>query len=118
MLSGHLAKQWKEALHPAVDGALIDQEAALGQPFTDFGVTEAVAHVPADRNGDDVIREGATRERQTRAPGVGGHEILALAHFRYCWQMQLELRTEGEEAGESRMLGRGFGRARQPLTQA
>src|SRR5713101_2383219 len=32
--------------------------------------------------------------------------------------MQLELRTQGEEAGESRMLGRGFGRARQPLTQA
>jgi len=31
------------ALDAAIDGALIHQDAAPGKPFTDFGVTEAVA---------------------------------------------------------------------------
>jgi hypothetical protein len=63
ILASYLAEQRQIALHPAVNGALIDQDAALGQPFTDFGVTEALAQIPADGQGDDVVREGATRER-------------------------------------------------------
>ena len=46
----------------AVDGAQVDQDAALGQPLTDFRVTEAVAHVSAYGEGDYVVRKGATRE--------------------------------------------------------
>src|SRR5205823_3956442 len=38
------------------------------QLFTDFGITEAVAHVPPDRQGDDVVRKGAARECRTRTP--------------------------------------------------
>ena len=60
-----LAKQRQIALHPAIDGALIDQDAAFGQPFADFRVTEAVAHIPADGQGDDVVGKGAARERRT-----------------------------------------------------
>jgi hypothetical protein len=62
VLAGSLAEQRQIALHPAIDRALIDEDAALHQPFTDFGVAEAVTHVPADGEGDDVVRERATRE--------------------------------------------------------
>src|SRR6266536_1427789 len=63
VLAGDLAEEWQEPLHPAIDGALINQDAALGQPFTDFCVTEAVAYIPADGERDDVVGERATRER-------------------------------------------------------
>jgi hypothetical protein len=63
VLTGHLAEQRQEALHPAIYGALVDQDAALLQPFTDFGVTEAVAYIPANGQDDDVVGERATRER-------------------------------------------------------
>src|SRR6266536_5379523 len=69
VLARHLAEQREEALYPAVDGALVDQDAALGQPFSDFGVTEAVAHVPTDSQDDNLVRKGATRKRRSRAPG-------------------------------------------------
>ena len=54
----------------AVDGALVDQDAALGQPLTDFCVTEAVAHVPADSEVDYVPgkarHENAESERRVK----------------------------------------------------
>ena len=56
--SSNLAEHWQEALHPALDSALVDQEATLGQPFAHLRVTEAIAHVPADGQGDDLVRKG------------------------------------------------------------
>src|SRR5215470_5575222 len=38
--SRRLAKQRKEALHPAINDALIDQHAALGKPLAHFGVAQ------------------------------------------------------------------------------
>src|SRR5215468_7043441 len=67
VFSRRLAKQRKEALHPAIDGALIDQDAALGQPLADLGVAQPVAHIRAHGQGDDVVWEAAARERRTRA---------------------------------------------------
>jgi hypothetical protein len=48
-LQGHFPEQRKEALDPTIDGAPINNEAALGEPFDTIGVTQAVADVPADR---------------------------------------------------------------------
>jgi hypothetical protein len=62
VLAGYLPEQRQIALHPAIDSALIDEDAALRQPFTDFGVAEAITHVPADGQGDDVVWKRATRE--------------------------------------------------------
>src|SRR6266542_825942 len=68
-LASCLAKQRQIALHPAKDGALIDKDAAFGQPFANFRVTKAVAHIPASGEGNNVVRKGAARERRTRASG-------------------------------------------------
>jgi hypothetical protein len=57
ILASYLAEERQIALHPAIDGALISEDAALGRPFTDFSVTEAIAHVPADGRGNDVVRD-------------------------------------------------------------
>jgi hypothetical protein len=66
-LASCLVGQRQIALHPAIDGALIYQDAAFGQPFADFRVTEAVAHIPANGEGNNVVWRGAARERRTRA---------------------------------------------------
>jgi hypothetical protein len=41
----------------------MDEDAALRQPFTDFGIAEAVTYIPADGQSDDVVWEPATGER-------------------------------------------------------
>jgi hypothetical protein len=48
--ASRVLEERQEALHPAVDGALIDEDAAFGQPFTDFGVTKAVPRGPIFRH--------------------------------------------------------------------
>ena len=63
VLASHLAERRQKALHPAIDRALIDQDSVLGQPVTDFGVAEAIAHIPADGQGNDVVQKAAARER-------------------------------------------------------
>lgn len=57
------------ALDPAVDRALIDQDPALSHPFADLGVAQPKADVPADSQRDDIVVEGAIRERRCRATG-------------------------------------------------
>ena len=59
--SRSLSEERKEALHPPIDRALVNEDAALGQPLADFGVTEPLTHVPADRQRDDVVGEGTPR---------------------------------------------------------
>lgn len=46
------------ALDPAIDRAPVNDEAALREPLDDIRIAQPVADVPADRQGDHVIREG------------------------------------------------------------
>jgi hypothetical protein len=62
VIACYLVEQRQVVLHPAVDGALIDQDAAFGQQFTDLDVAESVAR----GQGDDVVWKPATGERGTR----------------------------------------------------
>ena len=47
-LASHVATPWQEALDPPLAGALVDQDAALGQPLAHLGGAESVAHLPAN----------------------------------------------------------------------
>src|SRR6185503_1489802 len=67
VLASHLTEQWQEALDPAVDRALVHQDAALGQPLADLRVAQSVADVPMYSQGDDVVGEGTARKRLARA---------------------------------------------------
>jgi hypothetical protein len=49
-------------LDPAVDGDVIDSDAALGQQFLDVPVGQSVAQVPADRDRDHLPREPEASE--------------------------------------------------------
>ena len=62
MDTGSVAKQREEALDPSIDGAAVDGQTTLGEPLNDISVAQAVANVPADREGDDIIRETMMRE--------------------------------------------------------
>ncbi len=42
MGTGRLSEQWEEALDPALDGAAINDQPALGEPRDDIGVAEPV----------------------------------------------------------------------------
>jgi hypothetical protein len=44
---GGIGEQGREALHPAVDGDVIDLDAALGEQFLNVPVGQAEAQVPA-----------------------------------------------------------------------
>lgn len=47
VLASYVAKQGQKALHPPVDGALVDQDPALGQPLAHLGVTGVRQTIPA-----------------------------------------------------------------------
>jgi hypothetical protein len=51
---GRLAQQRCEPHDPAVDGDVVDLDAALGEQFFDVAVGEAKAEVPADRQHDHI----------------------------------------------------------------
>jgi hypothetical protein len=51
-----------EALHPPVNGDVIDLHAALGEQFFDIAVRQAVPQVPAHRQQDHVRREPESSE--------------------------------------------------------
>jgi len=59
-----LDDQRGEALHPTVDGAVIDVHATLSEELFDIGVRESVAEVPAHRRQDHVRWEPEARGRQ------------------------------------------------------
>jgi len=46
---GFLDELRGEALHPPVDGDVVDGDAALGHQFLDVTIGEAIPQVPADR---------------------------------------------------------------------
>ena len=53
-----------EALHPPVDGDVINGDTALGQQFLDVTVRQAVPQVPADRDRDHLRREPEASEHR------------------------------------------------------
>ena len=62
MRTGSFAKQWQETLDPAINRAAVHDKTALGEPLDKVGLTQAVADVPADRQGDDIIRKAMVRK--------------------------------------------------------
>jgi hypothetical protein len=52
--SGSLGEQRREPLHPAVDGDVVDLDAAFGEQFFDVAEGQAETQVPADRQHDHV----------------------------------------------------------------
>jgi hypothetical protein len=61
-----VGQQWRGPLHPAVDGDVVDLDAALGEEFFDVAVGQAEAQLPADRNDDDIGWEAEAGERRAR----------------------------------------------------
>ena len=59
VLAGHFTEQRQEASDPAVDRALIDQDATLSQPLADFGVAQSVTDVLPHGQHNDLVSEGA-----------------------------------------------------------
>jgi len=61
--AGGVGQQGREALDPAVDGDVVNFNAAFGEQFYDVSVREAEAEVPADGQDDHVGREPEAGER-------------------------------------------------------
>jgi hypothetical protein len=62
---GRLSQQWREALDPAVDGGVVDLDAALGEQLLDIAVGQREAQVPPHRQHDDVWVGSRSRRRRT-----------------------------------------------------
>jgi hypothetical protein len=83
---GGLGQQRREAQDPAVDGDVVDLDAAFDQELFDVTVGQAVAQVPADRDGDDLGWEaeaGEGRPRswsRARTTGAHGPAVSPLGH--------------------------------------
>jgi len=45
---GSVGREWRESLHPPIDGDVVDLNAAFGEQFLDVAVGEAKAQIPAD----------------------------------------------------------------------
>ena len=54
MVSGNEA--WGKGADPIVNRAVVDVHAALGKPFSELGIAEAVVEIPAHCQGYDLIR--------------------------------------------------------------
>jgi hypothetical protein len=88
--SGCLGQQRREWLGPAVDGDVIDLDAAFGEQLLDVAVRQREAQGPADRQHDHVGREAEAGEgRSADASGAGSGELswrqsacTGLAHSR------------------------------------
>lgn len=73
-----------ERLDPGIDGARIDAYATFGQPRGDIGVTQAIAEIPADRQGDDVIREAVAMIAEPDRAGIRRLQPLQRYSCRPC----------------------------------
>src|SRR3712207_7108540 len=58
-----------EGAHPGINGARVDADAALSQPFGHISIAEAIAEIPADGEHDDVLREPIPTEGGLRPLG-------------------------------------------------
>jgi hypothetical protein len=59
---GGVSQQRREPQHPAVDGEVVDLNAALGQQFLNVAIGQAEAQVPAHRPHDHIGREAEASE--------------------------------------------------------
>ncbi len=59
-------EQWEKVLDPALDRAALHHEAALGEPLHDIGLPQAIAHIPAHGERDQIIGKRVARERTRR----------------------------------------------------
>jgi hypothetical protein len=88
---GGVGQQWCEPLHPAVDGDVVDLDAALGEQLLNIAVGQAEAQVPAHCQHDHVGWEaeaGEGRSRgESRARAAGSHSDSLSPRTR-CPQMQ------------------------------
>ncbi len=75
MRTSGLLESGQEALHPAINRTTVDDEAALGEPLHDVGVAQAIPELPADGQGDHIVREGMPGECTT---GTGRETSTAL----------------------------------------
>jgi hypothetical protein len=69
---GSLGQQGREALDPAVDGDVVDLDAAFGQQLLDVAVRQREAQVPAHRQHDHIGREAEASERSPYDSGGAG----------------------------------------------
>jgi hypothetical protein len=79
---GGLGEQRGEALDPAVDGGVVDLDAALGEELLDLAGRQHEAQVPAHREDDHLGREAEASEAR---PCEGGPDAAradtALLHL-------------------------------------
>jgi hypothetical protein len=73
---GGLGEQRGEALDPAVDGGVVDVNAALGEELLDVAVRQREAQVPAHREDDHLGREAEASERRSCDSGEAGRRVL------------------------------------------
>ena len=66
-------QQWREPLHPPVEGDVVDLDATLGEKFFEVAVGQPVAEVPAHRQQDHLGRE----TKWVRLPWRDGAQSLA-----------------------------------------
>ncbi len=52
----------REGVHPVVDGARVDRDPTLSEPFCCVGVAESESQVPADTERNDLIGKAVTTE--------------------------------------------------------
>jgi hypothetical protein len=81
--SGGLGQQRREPLGPAVDGDVIDLDAAFGEQLLDVAVRQREAQGPADRQHDHVGREAeAGQGRSADASGAGDRLVRSVKSVR------------------------------------
>ena len=59
---GRIGEEWREALHPPVDGDVIDLDPTLTEQFFDIAIRESIPQIPAHGEDDDLGREPKTGE--------------------------------------------------------
>jgi len=86
--SGNLGQQWREPLHPPVDGDVIGFDAPLGEQFLDIALGQPEAQVPADGYDDHVGSEAEA--------GEGGARDWSSARAAGCHASSLAARTRSQ----------------------
>jgi hypothetical protein len=71
----------RKRAHPIVDRAGIHHDAALREPFGDIGVTEPIAQLPADSQGDHLPGESVSAEGRARPFGATALASPAAVHL-------------------------------------
>ena len=68
----NLSHQWREPLHPAVDGDVVDLDAPFGEQLLDVAVGQAEAQVPATAS--TMTSGGKRKPAKADCGGIGGRD--------------------------------------------